>query len=80
MKSFYTKEINDWVLNIAYTYVPAIPYSDIGSTVEVETVHLENKESNNALQVFEISDFLYEFCTNEMYELEKEITEYHEDN
>lgn len=61
MKSFYTKEINDWVLNIAYTYVPAIPYSDIGSTVEVETAHLENKESNNTLQVFEISDFCMSF-------------------
>tara|TARA_R100000900_G_scaffold103183_1_gene80121 strand:+ start:296 stop:550 length:255 start_codon:yes stop_codon:yes gene_type:complete len=84
MKSHYTKKINDWELNITYDYIPAEAstqdYPGVGSSVEVEAVYLEHSKSNNKLQIFEISDFLYEFCPDEMYELEKEITEYHEDN
>ena len=75
MKSHYTKKINDWDLDITYDYIPAEAstqdYPGVGSSVEVEAAYLFEKD---------ISDFLYEFCPDEMYELEKEITEYHEDN
>ena len=84
MKSFYTKKINDWELNIEYIYIPSEPsthdYPGYGSGVEIQSVCMENEKDGLYRGEVDISDFLYEFCPEAMSELEKEIVESYEDN
>ena len=79
----YTKKINDWDLEIEYTYIPAEEathdYPGMGSTVEVEAVYLWNDKINVSTdEPVDMSDFFYELCPDIMYEIEREITEDHE--
>tara|TARA_R100001163_G_C4924436_1_gene103214 strand:+ start:341 stop:598 length:258 start_codon:yes stop_codon:yes gene_type:complete len=83
MLKTYTKKINDWDLEIEYTYIPAEPatydYPGTGSTIEVESIHLWNDTVNVSTdEPVDMSDLFYELCPDVMYELEKEITEEHE--
>ena len=90
MKSFYTKKINDWELNIEYIYIPSEPsthdYPGYGSQVEIQSAYIENEKDGLYIKngivrdEVDISDFLYEFCPEAMSELEKEIVESYEDN
>ena len=79
----YSKKINDWEIDIEYQYIPAEPsthdYPGVGSHVEVEAVYLWNDEYNSSTdEQIDMSDFFYELCPEVMNELEKEITEDHE--
>jgi hypothetical protein len=85
MLKTYTKKINEWDLDIEYQYIPAekatYDYPGTGSTVEVIAVYLWNDEINASTdEQIDMSGFFYELCPEIMYEIEKEITEYHEDN
>ena len=79
----YTKKINEWDLDIEYKYIAGEPathdYPGTGSTVEIEAIYLWNHNVNVSTdEPVDMSNFLYELCPETMYELEKEITEYHE--
>ena len=79
----YSKKINEWDLDIEYQYIPAEPsthdYPGTGSTVEVIAVYLWNDEINMSTdEQVDMADFFYELCPDVMYEIEKEITEEHE--
>ena len=83
MLKTYTKKINEWDLEIEYTYVPAEPsthdYPGMGSTVEIHAVYLWNDNINVSTdEQVDMSDFFYELCPDIMYEIEREITEDHE--
>ena len=85
MKKTYSKKINDWELDIEYQYIPAEEathdYPGTGSTIEITTVYLWNDKINVSTdEQIDMSDFFYELCPEVMYEIEKEITEYHEDS
>tara|TARA_R110000824_G_scaffold383322_1_gene576868 strand:- start:11 stop:268 length:258 start_codon:yes stop_codon:yes gene_type:complete len=85
MKKTYSKKINDWDLDIEYTYIPAEPathdYPGTGSTVEIEAVYLWNDDINTSTdEQIDMSSFFYELCPDVMYEIEIEITEDHEDS
>jgi len=85
MLKTYTKKINDWDLEIEYTYIAAEEathdYPGTGSTVEVEAIYLWNDEHNASTdEQIDMSDFFYELCPEIMYEIEREITEEHENN
>tara|TARA_R110002020_G_scaffold137016_1_gene305684 strand:- start:2661 stop:2918 length:258 start_codon:yes stop_codon:yes gene_type:complete len=85
MKKTYSKKINDWELDIEYIYIPAEEathdYPGTGSTVEVGAVYLWNDTINVLTdEQVDMSEFFYELCPNVMYEIEKEITEEHEDS
>ena len=85
MKKTYSKKINDWELDIEYQYIPAEEathdYPGTGSTIEIITVYLWNDKINVSTdEQIDMSDFFYELCPEVMYEIEKEITEYHEDS
>ena len=85
MKKTYSKKINDWDLDIEYTYIPAEEathdYPGTGSTVEVGNVYLWNDEFNVSTdEQVDMSGFFYELCPDVMYEIEKEITEDHENS
>ena len=83
MKKTYSKKINDWELDIEYIYIPAEEathdYPGTGSTVEVEAVYLWNDNYNSSTdEQIDMADFFYELCPDEMRDIEKEITEEHE--
>jgi len=83
MLKTYTKKINDWDLEIEYIYIPAEPatydYPGTGSTIEIGAVYLWNDEVNVSTdEQVDMSGFFYELCPESMYEIEKEITEDHE--
>ena len=85
MKKTYSKTINDWDLDIEYTYIPAEEathdYPGTGSTVEIGAVYLWNDEVNVSTdEQVDMSGFFYELCPEVMYEIEKEITESHENS
>jgi hypothetical protein len=85
MKKTYSKKINEWDLEIEYTYIPAEPathdYPGTGSTVEVGNVYLWNDEVNVSTdEQVDMSGFFYELCPDVMYEIEREITEDHENS
>ena len=85
MKKTYSKKINDWDLDIEYTYIPAEPathdYPGTGSTVEIKKVCLWNDDVNVSTdEQVDMSDFFYELCPDVMYEIEKQITEDHENS
>jgi hypothetical protein len=85
MLKTYTKKINDWDLEIEYTYIPAEEathdYPGTGSTVEVGNVYLWNDNVNVSTdEQVDMSGFFYELCPEVMYEIEKEITEDHENS
>ena len=82
-KNTYTKKINEFDLDIEYNYVPAEEathdYPGTGSTVEIHAVYLWNDEINMSTdEQVDMSGFFYEFCPEVMREIEKEITEEHE--
>ena len=84
-RNTYSKKINEWDLDIEYNYVPAEPathdYPGTGSTVEVEAIYLWNDSINVSTdEQVDMADFFYELCPDVMYEIEKEITEEHEDS
>jgi hypothetical protein len=65
--------------------VPAEPathdYPGTGSTVEVHAVYLWNDEINMSTdEQVDMANFFYELCPDVMYEIEKEITENHENS
>ena len=83
MKKTYSKKINDWDLDIEYTYIPAEPathdYPGMGSTIEVIGIYLWNDEINMSTdEQVDMSDFFYELCPDVMNELEQEIVSDHE--
>ena len=85
MLKTYTKTINEWDLEIEYTYIPAEPathdYPGTGSTVEVHAIYLWNEDINVSTdEQVDMSGFFYELCPDIMYEIEREITEYHENS
>ena len=85
MLKTYTKKINDWDLEIEYTYIAAEPathdYPGTGSTVEVEAIYLWNDSINVSTdEQVDMSSFFYDLCPDIMYEIEKEITEEHENS
>jgi len=85
MLKSYTKKINEWELDIEYQYIPAEEathdYPGTGSTVEVEKVYLWNDNINVSTdEQVDMSDLFYELCPDVMYEIEKEITEHHENS
>ena len=83
MLKTYTKKINEWDLDIEYQYIPAeeatYDYPGYGSHVEIVAIYLWNDEVNTSTdEPVDMSDFFYELCPEVMNELEKEITEDHE--
>jgi hypothetical protein len=83
MLKTYTKKINDWDLEIEYTYIPAEEathdYPGMGSTVEVGAIYLWNDKINVSTdEPVDMSDFFYELCPDVIYDIEREITEDHE--
>ena len=83
-KNTYTKKINDWDLDIEYIYIEAEPathdYPGYGSHIEIQTIHLWNKEYNISTdEQVDMSEFFYELCPDTIKQLEDEIIEYHED-
>ena len=81
----YTKKINEWDLDIEYQYIPAEEatndYPGTGSTVEVGNIYLWNDKVNVSTdEQVDMSGFFYELCPDIMYEIEREITEYHENS
>jgi len=79
----YSKKINDWELDIEYQYIPAEEathdYPGIGSHIEVQAIYLWNAEYNSSTdEQIDMADFFYELCPDEMYEIERKITEDHE--
>ena len=83
MLKSYTKKIYEWDLNIDYNYIPAEEathdHPGTGSTVEVLAIYLWNDQVNVSTdEPVDMADFFYELCPDVMYELEKEITDYHE--
>ena len=83
MLKTYTKKIIEWDLEIEYTYIPAEPstydYPGMGSTVEIHAVYLWNDNINVSTdEQVDMSDFFYELCPDIMYEIERKITEDHE--
>jgi hypothetical protein len=85
MVKTYSKQINKWDLEIEYTYISAEPathdYPGIGSHVEVGAIYLWNENINVSTdEQVDMSDFFYELCPDTMYEIEKEITEDHENS
>ena len=85
MLKSYTKKIYEWDLNIDYNYIPAEEathdHPGTGSTVEVHAIYLWNEDINVSTdEQVDMSDFFYELCPDVMYELEKEITEDHENS
>ena len=84
MTRTYSKKINEWDLDIEYQYIPAEEathdYPGYGSHVEIVAIYLWNDEVNTSTdEPVDMSDFFYELCPEVMNELEKEITEDHED-
>ena len=82
-RQIYSKKINEWELDIEYQYIPAEEathdYPGTGSTVEVEAVYLWNDNYNSSTdEQIDMADFFYELCPDEMRDIEKEITEEHE--
>ena len=85
MKSNYTKKINDWDLNIEYTYIPAEPathdYPGYGSHIEIEGIYLWNENINVSTdEQVDMSGFFYELCPDSIREIEDEIIEDHENS
>ena len=85
MQKTYSKKINDWDLDIEYTYIPAEQathdYPGTGSTVEIEAIYLWNEDINVSTdEQVDMSHFFYELCPDVMYEIEKEIVEDHENS
>ena len=85
MKKTYSKKINDWDLDIEYTYIPAEEathdYPGTGSTIEVVSIYLWNDDINMSTdEQIDMSSFFYDLCPDVMYEIEKEITEADEDS
>tara|TARA_R110000787_G_scaffold95772_2_gene198933 strand:- start:542 stop:802 length:261 start_codon:yes stop_codon:yes gene_type:complete len=83
-RQIYSKKINEWELDIEYQYIPAEEathdYPGTGSHIEVQSIYLWNDEYNLSTdESINMSSFFYELCPEEMYEIEKEITENHED-
>ena len=79
----YTKKINEWDLDIEYQYIPAEPgthdYPGTGSTVEIGNIYLWNDNVNVSTdEQVDMSGFFYELCPEVMSEIEREITEEHE--
>ena len=84
MLKTYTKKINEWDLDIEYQYIPAeeatYDHPGYGSHVEIVAIYLWNDEVNTSTdEQVDMSGFFYELCPEVMNELEKEITEDHED-
>ena len=76
-RNTYSKKINEWDLDIEYNYVPAEPathdYPGTGSTIEVHAIYLWNEDINVSTdEQVDMADFFYE--------IEKEITEDHENS
>ena len=85
MLKTYIKKINEWDLEIEYTYIPAEEptrdYPGMGSTVEIEAIYMWNDDINVSTdEQVDMSDFFYELCPEVMYEIEREITEDHENS
>ena len=83
MPKTYSKKINEWDLDIEYTYIPAEPathdYPGIGSHVEIRAIYLWNDEINTSTdEQIDMSEFFYELCPETMKEIEEEIVEKHE--
>ena len=83
MTKTYSKQINVWDLDIEYQYIPAEEathdYPGYGSHVEIVAIYLWNDEVNTSTdEQVDMSGFFYELCPEVMNELEKEITENHE--
>ena len=82
-KNTYSKKINEWELDIEYQYIAAEEathdYPGTGSTVEVIAVYLWHDEYNTSTdESIDMYSFFYELCPEEMREIEREITENHE--
>ena len=83
MLKTYTKKINEWDLDIEYQYIEAEEathdYPGYGSHVEIVAIYLWNDEINMSTdEQVDMSDFFYELCPDVIYEIEREITEDHE--
>ena len=82
-RNIYSKKINEWELDIEYQYIPAEEatndYPGTGSTVEVQAIYLWHDEYNSSTdESIDMSGFFYDLCPEEMREIEREITEDHE--
>ena len=85
MQKTYSKKINEWELDIEYTYIPAeeatYDYPGYGSHVEIEAIYLWNDKYNSSTdEQINMADFFYELCPETMREIEDEITEDHENS